>query len=89
MSCPCKCIGELCKTNVVTELLQLLFKKPKLRPNYSAPGLDREDDEELRKTLLERESGTRKLIIKVSFTPLVPHSSSFKFDTLSFNLLNS
>ncbi|KAI3798251.1 hypothetical protein L1987_33522 [Smallanthus sonchifolius] len=34
--------GELCEPNVVTELPKPIFKKPKLRNNYSAAGLDGE-----------------------------------------------
>ncbi|GJR07723.1 ribonuclease H-like domain-containing protein [Tanacetum coccineum] len=41
------------KPNVVTELPKPLFKKPKLRDNYSAAGLDCEDGAMLRRPVLQ------------------------------------
>ncbi|GKB17125.1 hypothetical protein Tco_0851048 [Tanacetum coccineum] len=44
-------IWDLCEPNVVTELPKPLFKKTKLRDNYSAAGLDCEDGAKLRRLL--------------------------------------
>ncbi|KAL4557686.1 hypothetical protein LXL04_035873 [Taraxacum kok-saghyz] len=53
--------GELCEPNVVTELPKPLFKKPNLRANYSASGLDREDDEPLRKPVFGKRIVNKKI----------------------------
>ncbi|KAL7583154.1 uncharacterized protein LOC111919493 [Lactuca sativa] len=53
--------GDLCEPNVVTELPKPLFKKPKLRANYSAAGLDREDGEELRRPVFGKRISNKKI----------------------------
>lgn len=45
----------------MTELPKPLFKKPKLRANYSAAGLDREDGEELRRPVFGKRISNKKI----------------------------
>nr|GEY99231.1 MRN complex-interacting protein [Tanacetum cinerariifolium] len=52
--------GDLCEPNVVTELPKALFKKPKLRDNYSAAGLDCEDGAKLRRPVFGKRNVKKK-----------------------------
>ncbi|GJZ40305.1 MRN complex-interacting protein [Tanacetum coccineum] len=54
-------IWDLCEPNVVTELPKPLFKKPKLRDNYSAAGLDCEDGAKLRRLVFGKRNVKKKV----------------------------
>nr|GEZ68293.1 MRN complex-interacting protein [Tanacetum cinerariifolium] len=54
-------IGDLCEPNVVTELPKPLFKKPKLRDDYSAAGLDCEDGAKLRRPVFGKRNVKKKV----------------------------
>ncbi|PWA59994.1 hypothetical protein CTI12_AA380840 [Artemisia annua] len=53
--------GDLCEPNVVTELPKPLFKKPKLRDNNSAVGLDCEDGAKLRRPVFGKRNIKKKV----------------------------
>nr|GEX01007.1 MRN complex-interacting protein [Tanacetum cinerariifolium] len=53
--------GDLCEANVVTELPKPLFKKPKLRDDYSAAGLDSEDGAKLRRPVFGKRNIKKKV----------------------------
>lgn len=63
--------GDLCEPNVVTELPKPLFKKPKLRDNCSAAGLDCEDGANLRRPVFGKRNIKKKAdypCYKISFS---------------------
>ncbi|PWA63237.1 hypothetical protein CTI12_AA356320 [Artemisia annua] len=53
--------GDLCEPNVVTELPKPLFKKPKMRDNNSAVGLDCEDGAKLRRPVFGKRNIKKKV----------------------------
>ncbi|GKC12408.1 hypothetical protein Tco_1009190 [Tanacetum coccineum] len=64
-------LADLCEPNVVTELPKPLFKKPKLRDNYSATGLDWEDAAKLRRPEFGKRNVKKKVDnpgYKISFS---------------------
>ncbi|PWA39442.1 hypothetical protein CTI12_AA571960 [Artemisia annua] len=71
--------GDLCEPNVVTELPKPLFKKPKLRDNYSAAGLDCEDGAKLRRPVF----GKRNVKKKVDYPDLFSSKSEYVAPTSS------
>ncbi|PWA78815.1 hypothetical protein CTI12_AA211370 [Artemisia annua] len=64
-------IEDLCEPNVVTELPKPLFKKPKLRDNYSAVGLDCADGAKPRRPVFGKRNVKKKVDYpgyKISFS---------------------
>lgn len=72
--------GELCELNIVTELPKPLFKKPKLRCNYSAAGFDFEDDVKLRIPAFGKRNVNKKI-----YNPDKERRTTVKESSKSYN----